>query len=369
MDTSASAWSEYRRVLCIRLDTIGDVLMTTPAIRALSEQCTDRRITLLTSRPGALAGALVPEVDRVIAYDAPWMKASSSDDSPWRDCAMVERLRACDFDAAVIFTTFSQSPLPAALMCHLAGIPTRRAHCRENPYHLLSEWVREIEPEQGIRHEVKRQFDLVASIGASTDRTGLSLSIPPDATIGAIRRLREAGHDPAQPWIVLHPGATAESRRYPPELYAEAMRRLGAETTHRIVVTGTQEERAAAILTAELGDAAVSLTGSLAFEELCGLIAAAPLLISNNTGPVHIAAAVGTPVVDVYALTNPQHTPWQVPSRVLSHDVSCRWCFRSVCPEGHHRCLRMVSPADVAQAALDLLDEVSPEQSRLATIG
>jgi ADP-heptose:LPS heptosyltransferase len=87
------------------------------------------------------------------------------------------------------------------------------------------------------------------------------------------------------------------------------------------------------------------------------VIQQAPLLIANNTGPVHIAAAVGTPVVDLYALTNPQHTPWQVPSRVLSHDVECKFCYRSVCPQGHHHCLDLVEPQAVVQASLELLEE------------
>src|SRR5207302_7487370 len=90
---------------------------------------------------------------------------------------------------------------------------------------------------------------------------------------------------------------------------------------------------------------------------LGALIALAPLLISNNTGPVHVAAAVGTPVVDLYALTNPQHTPWAVPSRVLSYDVPCKYCYKSVCPEGHHDCLRRVTPDAVVEAACELLRE------------
>ena len=77
--------------------------------------------------------------------------------------------------------------------------------------------------------------------------------------------------------------------------------------------------------------------------------------MSNNTGPVHIAAALGTPVVDLYALTNPQHTPWKVRCRVLFHDVPCRYCHKSVCPSGHHDCLRRVSPETVAEAACQLL--------------
>jgi ADP-heptose:LPS heptosyltransferase len=79
------------------------------------------------------------------------------------------------------------------------------------------------------------------------------------------------------------------------------------------------------------------------------------LLISNNTGPVHLAAAVGTPVVDLYALTNMQHAPWQVPHELLFHDVPCRNCYKSVCPLEHHHCLRLVPPAAVVAAARRLL--------------
>lgn len=366
-------WHEHRELLCVRLDSIGDVLMTTPAIRALREQCPDRRITLLTSSAGAKAAELVPEIDRTIVYDAPWMKPEPADLSSRADCAMVERLRAGRFDAAAIFTTFTQSPLPAALTCHLAGVPARLAHCREKPYHLLTDWVPEREPENGIRHEVQRHLDLVSTVGASTTRTGLSLRVPPEAAAGALAALHDAGHDPDEPWLVVHPGSTASSRRYPPELYAEAMRALTGRTGHRVVVTGDPTERQLAEgLAADLGAAAISLAGRLSFAQLCGLIAASPLLVCNNSGPAHVAAAVGTPTVALYALTNPQHTPWQVASRVLHHDVPCRWCFMSVCPEGHHACLRLVPPADVAAAAAELLrgdPPLSPGPSRAAAAG
>jgi ADP-heptose:LPS heptosyltransferase len=94
----------------------------------------------------------------------------------------------------------------------------------------------------------------------------------------------------------------------------------------------------------------------LTLEEFAALIAKAPLLISNNTSAVHVASAVLTPVVDLYALTNPQHTPWRVPCRVLFENVPCRFCYKSVCPEGHHQCLRGVSPESVVAAAIDLLE-------------
>jgi len=100
---------------------------------------------------------------------------------------------------------------------------------------------------------------------------------------------------------------------------------------------------------------AISLAGQLDLGELAALIDAADVLVANNSGPAHLAAALATPVVDLYALTNPQHTPWLVPARVLNHPVPCRNCLKSRCPEGHHDCLRRVAPEDVAGAAIELL--------------
>jgi ADP-heptose:LPS heptosyltransferase len=99
----------------------------------------------------------------------------------------------------------------------------------------------------------------------------------------------------------------------------------------------------------------LSVAGKLSVAELAAVVERAPVLVSNNTAPVHLAAALQTPVVVLYALTNPQHTPWMVPHRVLAHDVPCRFCYKSVCPEGHHRCLRGIDVAMVEEAVLDLL--------------
>lgn len=347
------SWEDARRILCVRLDGVGDVLMTTPALRALKP----RRLTLLTSPAGAEAADCVPEVDDVWAYASPWMKSSGPGDA-LGDLRMVERMRAARFDAAVIFTVYTQSPLPAALLCHLAGIPLRLAHCRENPYGLLTDWAAESEPERGVRHEVRRQLDLVATVGGRTEDERLSLTVPPDALARADRVLRERGIEPDSPWILVHPGATAPSRRYPPESFAEAATRLGRRTGLPILLSGSRQEAALIEdIRSTMRGPAVSLAGLLDFPSLAALIGRARLLISNNTGPAHIAAAVGTPVVDLYALTNPQHTPWGVPCRVLFHDVPCRFCYKSVCPQIHHHCLRLVRPAQVVEAAWELLEE------------
>jgi lipopolysaccharide heptosyltransferase II len=358
------AWRDARSILAIRLDNLGDVLMTTPAFAALKAALPGRRVTLLASSIGAQAAAYIPSLDGVIRYDAPWMKSDPQPGAQF-DGAMIEHLAAGRFDAAVVFTVCTQSALPAATLAYLAGIPLRLARCRENPYRLLTHWLPEDESSGFAVHEVQRQLELVRAAGASPADTRLQFAVPDEARAAVDVQLDLLGIDTDRPWLVLHPGASAPSRRYPPELFAEAARMLVARLGARIVVTGDAVEAPLVEALCAQVPGAVSLAGRLDLAELAALIECAPVLLVNNTGPAHIAAAVGTPVVALYALTNPQHTPWLVPHRALSHDVPCRNCLKSVCPHGHHDCLRRVPPEAVAGAVETFLRRGSRRLSRL----
>ncbi len=408
MNAVHPGWRSARRILCVRLDSLGDVLMCTPALRALRAALPGRTLTLLGSAAGAAALPFIPELDDVIVHAAPWMKGDASDPadgasatgscggppspsglaSPGRPgdpgsigsigsaasfgnaglgmaaigqagLALVDTLAAHAFDAAVIFTTYTQSALPAALLCHLAGIPLRLAHCRENPYRLLSDWVPDPEPATTVRHEVRRQLALVGHVGCVPGDLGLSFVPRAADRTAAIERLRGAGIDPGRPWILLHPGASAASRRYPAGHWAQAIALLSAATDVPLVLAGSAAD---ADLVEDIRHrtglrlpALPTLAGRLGLGELGAALRMAAVAVTNNSGPAHIAAAVGTPLVDLYALTNPQHTPWGTRSRVLFHDVPCRFCFKSTCPQGHHDCLAGVAPRRVAEAVLDLL--------------
>jgi lipopolysaccharide heptosyltransferase II len=286
------------------------------------------------------------------------MKATPPRDDAAAEHEIIEHLRAESFDAAVIFTIFSQNPLPAALMCYLAGVPLRAAYCRENPYQMLTDWLPEVDHADHARHEVDRQLHLVGTLGCDDRRSKRLIDVPRESLLAVITRLRQVGVDRNRPWLVLHPGATAPSRRYAARRFAEAGGTLVQDFGFQIVITGDTLERALAeSIAAHIGTGAVSLAGALSLAELAALLKLAPLLISNNTGPVHVASAVGTPVVDLYALTNPQHTPWGVLHRVLYHDVACRNCFKSICPQEHHNCLAKVPPGAVVEAVVDLYEQ------------
>lgn len=352
----APQWQDCAHVLGVRLDNMGDVLMCTPALRAL-RQSGAARLSLLTSSSGARLAPFVPELDTVLAYDAAWIKNGSRGNAD--DVDAIGRLRALRPDAAVVFTAYSQSALPAAMLCHLAGIPRVLAYSRENPYRLITDWVRETEPADGIRHEVQRQLDLVAEVGARADHAGLSFRVRQQDRVSLAWKLHRQGVTETGGWICAHAGATAPSRRYPAELMMRALTALRGDGRRILLLGGHEDPALAPALAAArpLLPGLIDLSGELSLGELGAVLEAADVLICNNSGPAHIAAALGRPVVDLYALTNPQHTPWMTAARVLNQDVPCRYCYRSVCPQGHHACLAGVDPERVAAAARELLGD------------
>ena len=363
------SWDSVRSLLAVRLDGIGDLLMTTPALRALKEGGAARSLTLLTSPAGAEAARELPFIDDVIAFVAPWMKSSEMTPvSPMATATLIDRLRRRAFDAGIVFTVFTQSALPAATLLFLAGVPRRAAYCRENPYALLTDWRADPDRDAhaGVRHEAQRQINLVESLGVTVRDTRLQFPVRDDARRTMLDKVLAAGMHARRPWLIVHPGATAPSRRYPDRQLAEAVALLEATGRWQIGIAGALEDRASANVITACVPEAVELIGLLDLPELAALLQAAQLIVCNNSAPAHIAAAVGTPVVDLYALTNPQHVPWGVAHRTLSHDVECKYCLRSACPHGHQRCLTGVAPAEIVAAVDSLLPAIPVQRRRRA---
>ena len=360
-------WRTARRIAAIRLDNLGDVLVTTPAIHAIKQSLPEAEITLLASPVGAQVGRLNPDITDVLVYEAPWM-------DPWhklpqesaRELRTLAEVRARRFDGAIIFTSFRQSPLPAAYLCYLADIPLRHAASIDGPGSLLT--TRHKHPER-MMHEVERGLDLVGAIGLTTNEQDLVLKVPNEARRQIAALLQSEGlavgatskRNSARPLVVIHPGCSMPARTYPWEMFAEVASLLVEELDASVVLTGASSERELVErvygwMRPETRDRALRCAGTLPFPAFCALIEAADLTVTNNTGPMHISAAVKTPVVALFALTNPpeQWGPWCVAHRQLYHEVPCRLCYSRICPYGHE-CLRLVTPEMVVEAAAELL--------------
>ncbi len=210
---------------------------------------------------------------------------------------------------------------------------------------------------------MQRQIDLVAAVGFRTNDQRISVHVPAEARGRVSGILQALGIYEGQPLVLIHAGATAPSRRYPAEGFARVARQLVLNSGCRVLFTGTEPERELIEGIRRLMDAPSSSLLGLNIGEFAALISLADLLLSNNTSAVHIAAGIGIPVVDLYALTNPQHIPWQVPNRVLFHDVPCKYCYSSSCPEGHHDCLRKVTSDEIVQSVIGLLRETGAKEN------
>jgi ADP-heptose:LPS heptosyltransferase len=343
-----------RRVLAVRLDNLGDVLLMTPALRAIRRALPGARLALWTSPVGADVALLDPDVDEIIATEVPWV-------DPWRalpDCSARERdtidhLRAGRFDAAFIFTSFRQSPLPAAYACYLADIPMRIAATTDGAGSLLTTRHR---PPDRVMHEVERALDLVGAVGIAAPES-LDLVLEPSASARAEgRRLRDtAGSARA---VVIHPGCSMPARTYPLARFAQVAELLAQDDVAVFVTGGPTEVDTVADLLSRVApgprERCIGAAG-LPFELFCGLVAAADAVVTNNTGPMHVAAALKTPVVALFALTNPpeQWRPWRATHRLLNRDVPCRLCYSRVCPTAQE-CLE-VPPDEVAAVTRELV--------------
>jgi lipopolysaccharide heptosyltransferase II len=367
-----SEWHQCKNILCIRADNMGDLIMTAPSLRAL-KQTFGCRITVLTSHMGNVITPFIPEIDEVIVYDLPWIKTNKCINTETL-FSLIEKIKGHNFDAAVIFTVYSQNPLPSAMLAFMAGIPKRLAYCRENPYNLLTNWVSEKEPFNSIQHQVQRDLDLVATIGATTNNDSLIIHAEENAFQSACTKLPALNEAGSNEWIIFHPGVSEEKRRYPAHMWIELGRIIRKKLKKKIIITGSSSERQLTeFIQDEIGEEVYNSAGLFTIEEFVAVINAAPLVISVNTATVHIAAATQTPIIVLYALTNPQHTPWKALSKVFPFPVNEEMKSRNeiinyVNEHFFNKAVAMPLPKNVFSAVTEILqNEAKPNYFQEAT--
>jgi ADP-heptose:LPS heptosyltransferase len=335
------------RVLVARLDNAGDVLLMGPAIRAVAAQAA--AVTVLVGPQGRAAAELLPGVDRVIEWSAPWIAADPDPVDPADVDRLIRRIAEEKAQAALIFTSFHQSPLPLALLLRLAEVPWTGAICEDHPGSLLD-----------LRHRVDEDLPEPERARSLASAAGFPTPAQDDGRLRVRRPLPEVDSLIGEPeYVVVHPGASVPARAWPPDRCARAVRLL-ARRGERVVVTGGPRERA---LTAYVtGEHGVDLGGRTNLAELAAVLDRARVVIAGNTGPAHLAAAVGTPVVSLFAPTVPpaRWAPYGVPHVLLGDmNAPCAGTRARVCPVPGHPCLSSVSPTEVLAAVARLTQEAA----------
>ena len=356
---SGEALRHARRVLVVRLDNIGDVLMTQPALRALRAAMPRARLTLLASEAGAQAAPLLPEIDAVIAARTLWQEigdpvAAGLDAA--HEARLIDRLAAGRFDAAIVLTSLKQSPHPAAMACRLAGIPVVAGASDLRGAAL----THRIPKGPADQHQVDRNLALLAALGVTPRGRSPSLHVPANARAEAEALLARRGFGPAEGFVLAAPWASAAARVYDPTRMAGALRLVARRTGLRVVVAGAPGDAArTAALARAAGPRCASVAGATDVPMLAALARQAALVVTVNTSAMHIAEALHRPIVALFAGTElvRQWAPRHAPHRVLRRPTACTPCYAFDCPRDH-ACLD-VPPADVAAAACALLDDAA----------
>ncbi|MFK4145441.1 glycosyltransferase family 9 protein [Streptomyces sp. NPDC004065] len=323
------------KALVTRLDSFGDVLLAGPAVRAVAARAD--HVTLLCGPRGEPAARLLPAVDEILVWDAPWAGFEPPPVDRAATDALLDRLAALDAGTALVLTSFHQSPLPTALLLRLAGVRRIAADSVDYPGSLLD--VRHQRAPHA--HEAEAALDLAEAAGFPRPDDGRPRVLPPPDTT----HLTGPG-----PYVVLHPGASVPARAWSPGRCAQAVRELAA-AGHRVVVTGGRGEKD---LTSRVAGAhGLDLGGRTGAPELSGVLAGARAVVTGNTGPAHLAAAVGTPVVSLFAPVVPAERwrPYGVPCVLLGDQrAPCAGSRARNCPVPGHPCLESVTANDVLAA-------------------
>ena len=343
-----------RHVLVARQDSVGDVLLAGPTVRAVAAGA--GRVTLLCGPRGRAAAELLPGVDEVVVAHAAWIDAEPRRVTRAGMDALVDRLTDLEVDQALVLTSFHQSPLPLALLLRMAGVATIAAVSVDYPGSLLD--IRHRVDED--LHEVERGLSLAATLGYRL----------PEGDDGRLRVRRDRVADTPElegRYVVVHPGASAPARAWTPERHAALVDAL-VEGGRRVVVTGGDDERSLTSLVAGgPRDGVVDLGGRVELAGLAEVLAGAEAVVVGNTGPAHLAAAVGTPVVSLFSPVVPaaRWRPWGVPLVLLGdQDAACAGSRARACPVPGHPCLDRVPVAEVV-AAVERLAPL-PERQEVA---
>jgi heptosyltransferase II len=333
---------------------LGDILMAVPAIAAV--RAAHPGAHLAVAAPAAFADvcATIPGVDSVVPLPGSGVRAIGTH---------AEALKAGGFDLAILFTNSFASALAASR----AGIAERWGYRRDLRGRLLTRAIaprprrrgKAAEPPPGPAgpHHSAYYLRLVASLGmAAGDAAGPLVPLrPPAASVErAAALLADAGVGAEARLVGFAPGAAyGSAKRWPPERVAGAIAGLGARDVRAVLVGAAADREIARAIQSALDPAArpavVDLVGRTDVATLMAVLARCAVVVANDSGAMHVASAVGRPVVAIFGPTDERATAPMGPHTLVRHDVWCRPCLLRACPIDH-RCLRGVAAADVVAA-------------------
>jgi heptosyltransferase-2 len=338
---------EPRNIIIRGPNWLGDAVLGIPAMRAVRNLFSDAEITLL----------ILPEVAglfRSARYiDTVWARPRSGFGDWYVSAQEVHRRR---FDLAILLP----NSFVSALTAFAGRVPERIGYATDGRSMLLT---RAVTPPGTKLHQVGYYMHLIQQAFGQVPQPALAIRATDDERTEARQLFLSEGLDPEQAYIVVNPGAAfGSAKRWPEDRYAALADRVAEELGAQVVIVGSDSERPIAErVRSAMQRPATLLSGKTTLETLIGVLADAALVLTNDSGPMHIAAALGVPTTAVFGSTDSQVTsPVGVRTRVVRHGVSCSPCLLRECPIDH-RCMERVTVEQVYEAAVRL---VAPGQRR-----
>lgn len=337
-------------VLLVRTDHLGDMLLTLPMVDVLKASLPHCRVSVLASQANAEAARHHPGVDHV-AVDPHEARGSGLRGVS----ALARQIRALGCDAAVVV----HSTPRLALAVYLAGVPVRVGTAYRAYSFLFNRRVREHRRRPPWQHESQYNVNLLGALGVTVTAARpfrWSVSAEDAAAVDAV--LRAVGVD-AAPFVVIHPGSAGSNLNWSPAQYGELGRALAQEGLRVVISGGPSETALTAAVAAAVGGAAVDLGGRLSLPQLAALLQRGRLYVGSSTGPTHLAAAVGTPIVALYSpLRSAAPVRWRplgerVEVLTPAADLVCPKCLGEACP--YYHCMERHLAVDAAMSAVQRL--------------
>jgi len=321
---------------------VGDAVLAIPAIKAVRQHFQEAEITVLVRPWVAGLYTSAPFVDQL------WSEPKPAGLSDWARMARAIRARA--FDLALLLPNSFES----ALMMYLAGVPQRVGYATDGRSWMLTNHTR---PSGERRHQVHYYLDLVKILSAGTIQPSIEINATAEERAAARKLLQDEGIPSNARFLALNPGAAyGSAKRWYPDRFARVADTLAAEFGLHVALIGSESER---LIAKEISEQTASktavLNGKTSLETLIGVLAESSLMVTNDSGPMHVAAALGIPTVAVFGSTDERVTgPYGPRTRIVKQAVECSPCLLRDCPIDH-RCMDRVTVEHVCRTARELI--------------
>ena len=339
-----------RNVLIIKLRYIGDVLLATPTVRAIkAARRPDVRVTMLVNRgtEDVLSGN--PDMDEIVILDKGSLAAQ------WRLIAGLRRRR---FDTVIDLTDGDR----AAFLSWISGAPVRIGFNDEHRWRGRC-YTHVVQPAPGVRHRIDRDLEALKPLSIQAGSKDLQLWLTPEEANSADQLLDQLGVQRSQSIVLLQPGARFWFKAWPPERFAELADRLTSQYGCQVLIGGSRQESDLAEQIRQMAKSRpIIMAGRTTIKQFAAIAKKSALFVGSDSGAMHIASAVGTPVVALFGPSSPREWgPRGGPVEVLYKDLDCRSCFHPTCTRGEQNCMRLITVHEVFAAAQRLLLAGKPD--------